>query len=269
MSIKKYLVGNAELNTLRRFAVLGKREVFDSKLEYLTKIAENETWFLKEGDSTMSVIFYYIIHTFDRLFEQEKIVIDSSETVAIANTGLMNPQGEEIFYFFVKSLSYDSNDPNSCYWHFKSFILENDSKFISLSLPKPTIATYFEDYNELYYNPNYELVLNFNHIFGDRNERLPEDFRVMPIEDARAIFNGFLERVKKRIKRNNRIPVPQYYKGKIMFLIPVKIIGGKTIIIACEKIGDTYKAHTTLTKSQAYNCARLITKPESNWLLFD
>ncbi len=269
MDLQKYLNGNEKINLLKRFAFLGNRENFDQKLLYLTKIAEPENWYPNDGKETTPVIFYYVIHTFERLFEQEKIEINQSETSAFANTGLMTPQGEEIYFYFEKSTTYNPEYPSSCYWFLKNFIIENDTIYISQGLSKPQIATYFDNYNELYFDPNLEMVLNFNHIFGDRNERMPDDFKLLPIEEARAIFNGFLHLTQKKIKRNNRIPVPQFYKGKIMFLVPVRISGGKIVVIAVEKFGDTYRANTTLKKNMAYNCARLLTKPESNWLLLD
>ena len=146
------------------------------------------------------------------------------------------------------------------------FIIENSREFQTMNMVKPELATYFDDYNELYFNPDLEISVDFDHLFTDNNERLPETFKSMPIDTARIVFNGFLDLTKKKIRRNNRIPVPQFYRDKIMFLIPVSLIGDEMIVIALEKIGDTYRGNTTLTKVMAYNCARLLNKPESNWL---
>lgn len=52
-----------------------------------------------------------------------------------------------------------------------------------------------------------------------------------------------------------------------MFLIPVKVFGKKNVVIALEKINNTYIANTVLSMGMAYNCARLLNKPESDWLL--
>lgn len=271
MNLEKYLNANEELNIFKRFANTGSRDSLDKKLRYLTEIAEKENWYQKDKNTEKitSVIFYYVIHTFEQVFKQGKISIDESECKAIANTGLMTPQGDEIYYYFEKSDYYDDTNELSNYWHFKKFLIENDKETIRLELDKPQIATYFEDYNELYFDPSKEIAINFDHIFGDRNERLPEEFNALPIDVARQVFNGFLDFTIKKIKRNNRIPVPQYYKGKIMFLIPVIIFNTNTVIIAVECLGNKYIANTTLTKGMAYNCARLLNKPESNWLLID
>ena len=268
MDLNKYLNNKTELNLLKRFSTLGNTEAFDRKLLFLTTIAEPEKWYYERDEGkTFSVIFYYIIHTFDRVFRQNKIEINADETVCVFNTGLMNSQGDEILGIFEKSFNYDENKPSSNYWHFSTFRTENERKFLQYSIPKPEIATYFEDFNELYFDPNTEITLNFDHFYDDNYTRLPTELKTLDKSTARIVFNGFLEHTIKKIKRNNRIPVPQFYREKIMFLIPVKIFGTKTVVIAVEKMGDRYIANTVLTMEMAYNCARLINKPESNWLL--
>ena len=268
MELSKFLNDKQDLNLLKRFSTLGSKDAFDKKLNYLTNIADNEKWYYeREDDETFSVIFYYIIHTFDRVFKQNKLVINDDENVCIFNTGLLSNQGDEILGIFEKSFNYNSNNPSSNYWHFSTFLLENDRKFLNYSLNKPEIATYFDNFNELYFDPNTEISLNFDHFYDDNYDRLPTELKTLEKSTARIVFNGFLEHTVKKIKRNNRIPVPQFYREKIMFLIPVRILGTRTVVIAVEKLGDRYVANTVLTMDMAYNCARLLNKPESNWLL--
>lgn len=270
MTLQKYLNKNSSTNYLRRFAFLGPREVLDRMLLELTEIAEPEQWYFSETNGeSMSIIFYFIVHTFDQLYKQNKILVNEDETAAVANTGLLTPQGEQIFFHFEKSNSHVEDSPSSNYWKMKKFITEGSRTFAHLNIDSPEVATYFDDFNQLYFDPSIPISLSFEHIFGERNERLPEDFKIMPIDHARLVFNGFLDHTVKRIQRNNRIPVPQFYRDKIMFLIPVKILANKTVIIAVEKINNQYIGNTTLTKNMAYNCARLLNKPESNWLLVD
>src|SRR5699024_6601497 len=122
----KYLNDKDNLNLLKRFSSLGSTEAFDKKLFYLTKIADNEKWYYKRPNSeSFSVIFYYIIHTFDRVFKQNKIFVNSDESLSVFNTGLMNKQGDEILGVFEKSYNYNESDPLSNYWHFKTFYEEN------------------------------------------------------------------------------------------------------------------------------------------------
>lgn len=269
MGLEKYLNSNEEINLLRRFAFVGTREQFNKKLNYLERIAEKEKWKFKgtKDSEDLYVLFYYIVHTFDRCFKQEKIVIAPDESYALFNTGLMTPSGDEIYCLFTPSNSYDKADETKCFWYLNKFVKENDRDFLNLGLNKPEMATYYDDYNELYFDPTADIIVNFDHIFDDNYDRLPESFRILDKSTASQVFDGFISHTKKRILRNSRIPVPQFYRDKIMFLIPVKAFDEEPIVLALEKMTNGYRANTILTMNMAYNCARLLTKPESNWLL--
>lgn len=266
-----YLNSRDELPKIKRFAILGnsKNNDFEKKLDFLIRIAEKEDWDQTDIHTGRknSTIFYYIIHTFDRCFMQKKIYIDDDKTNSFFNTGLMDPQGNEIFGHFTKSTFYNPNDKDSNYWYFKAFIKSNDKDFVKVCKCKPESATYFDDYNELYFDPKLDIEINFDHIYDDNYDRLPDSLKSLDKETARLVFDGFLSFTKKKISRNNRIPVPQFYDNKITFLIPVKVFDKDIVVIAIEKINEVYIANTVLTMGMAYNCARLITKPESNWLL--
>src|SRR5690554_6571824 len=119
MNLNKYLNNKEELNLLKRYSSLGSREAFNKKLFYLTTIAEDEKWYYERPKAeSFSVIFYYIIHTFDRVFKQNKIIVNSDETLSVFNTGLMNKLGDEILGVFEKSYNYNEDDTSSNYWHF-------------------------------------------------------------------------------------------------------------------------------------------------------
>lgn len=269
MSLNEYLSDRMDLPLLKRFAYLGSTSDFEKKLNYLIMIAEPELWNQTDIHTQRrnSTIFYYIIHTFDRCFNQSKLYIDNQRENAFFNTGLMTVQGNEIYGHFVKSIFFDDQAPKSTYWYFKGFEKSNEKEFLSKCPTAPEIASYFEDFNELYFNPKLEIEVNFDHIYDDNFDRLPTELQSLDKETGRHVFKGFLDFTIKKIKRNNRTPVPQFYDGRIMFLIPVKVFGKKNVIIALEKINNTYIANTVLSIGMAYNCARLLNKPESDWLL--
>lgn len=269
MELDEFLNNYEEGNLLRRFAFLGVEESFNKKLRYLEKIAEPEIWIFHDrlNNKPMDVLRYYLIHTFDQCFKQKRISIDENHQNAAFNTGLMTASGEEIFTTFAKSTNYEPDNPSTNYWHLNGFYKASERKFLNIDFAAPEMATYFEDYNELYFDPTYEIVVNFDHIYDDNYDRLPSEFQQLPKEIACQAFRGFLDHTKKRIRRNSRIPVPQFYSNRIMFLVPVNVFGEKPIVLALEKKGSQYRANTVLTMNMAYNCARLLTKPESNWLL--
>jgi hypothetical protein len=266
--LESFINDQKELPKIKRFAYLGNAEQFSGKLNYLIKIAEKEEWDQtdKYTSHKNSTIFYYIVHTFDRCFDQGKIVIDDSKDNAFFNTGLMTSQGLEIFGHFTKSIFYDDDSRPGNYWYFKGFYKSNEKEFMQKCPVAPDIATYFTDFNELYFDPNLEISMNFDHIYDDNKGRLPDELQQYPKDVAKSIIDGALEYTKKKIRRNNRIPVPQFYDGSIMFLIPVDVLSRK-LVLALERINNKYIANTILEMGMAYNCARLLNKPESDWLL--
>ena len=83
------------------------------------------------------------------------------------------------------------------------------------------------------------------------------------------ILEGSINNAIKRVTANYKLAVPQYFGGKIQLLLPLCF--DKTdkpyLALALTKMeGDYYQGHTCLTMEMAYNNARLISKPESNWL---
>ena len=87
----------------------------------------------------------------------------------------------------------------------------------------------------------------------------------------RMLISGALEETKKRIKRNMRLVVPQFYNGSIMYLLPLSIPFEDdkvvTFALAVERFKNKYRANTIFTLDMAYGKARLLMRPESNWLL--
>lgn len=112
--------------------------------------------------------------------------------------------------------------------------------------------------------------INIDHILEDeRNKlRIPELYRNLP--NLPMLFLGSaIEYAKVRIKENYKAAVPQYFNGNIQFLIPISL-GDPSVVdlsLAVGKDGGIYTGHTCLTLDMAYNNARLIAKPESDWLV--
>ena len=96
----------------------------------------------------------------------------------------------------------------------------------------------------------------------------------MPTElNSGALQNaliGAIDLMKKRVMANYKIAVPQYFDGKIQLLLPLYILENKepdlALVVTKNKSGNYYQGHTCLTMQMAYNNARLIAKPDSNWL---
>lgn len=265
---EKYLNIKEELPIIKRFAFLGNEYQFNKKLEYLQSIAETKLWNQTDIHTRKenSTLFYYILHTFERCFNQEKLVLSGNEKNCYFNTGLITHKGDEIYGKFIKNSFYPKDSDN--YWYLKEFVVETNKMFMNdCGNKKPALATYYENYSEMYFNPEYDIVINFDHIYDDNYERLPVEFQKMDKKIAYYIFEGCLKYTKKKIKRNQRIPIPQFYNNKLMYLIPLNCFSSKTIVIALEKINNQYRGNTILSLEMAYNCARLINKQEDEWLI--
>lgn len=92
-------------------------------------------------------------------------------------------------------------------------------------------------------------------------------------------FKQAIERSLKRVEWNYKTAIPTYYieEREISILLPLSLEGkGKiNVALVCkhnykpEENINNYVGKTILTLEQAYSNARLITRPDSDWLLTD
>ena len=83
----------------------------------------------------------------------------------------------------------------------------------------PQRVNYFSDPAELIYDPKIRLAINYQHIIEDNLERFPEELRVTPM--LAPLLQSAIEMAKKRVARNYKTAIPQYYEGKIQLLLPI------------------------------------------------
>lgn len=244
---------------------------YSNKIEELAKLAREERWdFLRDEDPRVHPILHnYINHTFKRLQDLHSIYPEGgyiffSDTQTCFNTGLFTKNFEPIFALFKKNAPEKDRE-----WKLQGFYKESAGELRSIAaLPKR--ASYFTDVTNLFYDTSLELRINIDHILNDeRNrERIPEQYRNQPY--LPMLFRGAaLQYAKIRILENYKAAVPQYFNGKIQFLLPISLgdPGVVDLSLAVGRQGDIYTGHTCLTLDMAYNNARLIAKPESDWLV--
>lgn len=254
------------------FAFCGNREtVFEAvHLKHLSEIADSEKWTSNNSDGhDFDILFYYIIKTFEFISKQGRINYDSSNSFAVFNTGLMTPNGEDIYGYFEPNIRAGAQK-----WYFKGFASESDRVFSQYIFEKPSVAKYDNNIEEFHFDSSANIEFNADHIFDDHwdnDERFPNEIKSLGKPLAIASIQSAFAVTKKKILRNPRLAVPQYYIGKIMFLLPIMvhtISGPITMALAVEKTQNgSYRANTIFDLESAYKKARLITKPESNWLI--
>ena len=128
----------------------------------------------------------------------------------------------------------------------------------------PECANYFDNASDLIYDTKLELRSNVNHIIEDNIDRFPSSFQEMDRYQLGILLEGTINDAKRRIRRNYKTAVPQYYKGKLQLLLPLCLTSKASadLALVVEKENNIYRASTCLTLDMAINNARLIAKPD-------
>lgn len=243
---------------------------YDESISYLAfNLAAKEEWnYSGSSKKNFPILKNYIEFTYRRLKQERKIAFTSDNKFACFNTGLVTENLEEIYAFFE---IHRDPQPNSSPYVFQAFLKKSDKltlKHFSTNLPD--IANYFENPELLIYNPKCNLIVNIDHIIDVNLDRFPGHLQVEDKAELRRQVFGAIEEVKKKIRINYKIAVPQFYNNKIQLLLPLCLTAGSPnpdLAIVIQKLNEkTYSAQTCLTIRMAYNNARLIVRPESNWL---
>ncbi|MEJ4088321.1 DUF3825 domain-containing protein [Galbibacter orientalis] len=260
---------------------LEKFAEFDNFFEALSQLkvkAQEEDWdYIKNRTGHDPVLYSYINHTFNRIMTQNKLITGRSsegKEYAIFNTGLATKFQEDIYAYFQKIDVLESDrkwkikEPQYRFLEFNT----DQSRYRKFLPQSPEIATYFSDaeVTELIYDyslNNGEIIIDREHIASRRN-RFPTEIRELNDE---KFFDGIkkaIELALRRVKRNYKTAIPHFYDGKIQFLMPLCLVSKSEadLALVVNKEEYVYQAHTVLTLDQAYNNARLLAKPDREWL---
>jgi hypothetical protein len=235
---------------------------FSQSIEELSLMAVREDWDYKTTPTGRKpILANYVHHTFWRIKSENKFEVIGD--FSVFNTGLVTNNQEEIFGLCHKNKNLGSIIP----YFFIGWRKVSDNHLFRFSkLPEP--ANYFQNPADLIYDLKIELRPNIEHIILDNKFRFPESLRNIDDHQLNALFLGTIEDAKRRIKRNYKTAIPQFYKGKLQLLLPLCLIT-KTkadLALVVDKINNVYRASTCLTLDMAINNARLIAKPDDEWL---
>ena len=251
---------------LERFAFLLR---YDERLQALVKLAQTENWNyrLTRSPQSFPILRSYLRYTFARLEDESKIATAKGrggEEVACFNTGLVTERQEAIFAVFRPNKRTDREAAPQ--WVLDQFAKESD-RILTCFARKPDIANYFADPRELLYDTRIELVVDFDHVIRDNRERFPAKLQDNDY-GLKAILDGAIVAAKGRVRRNYKTAIPQYYRGRLQLLLPLCLLGPEqadlALVVARE--GEVYRASTVLTLDMAYNNARLLARPDTEWL---
>lgn len=245
---------------------------YEESVRYLAEeLADPEEWdFTDTSKRHYSILKNYLEHTFRRLHSEGKIAYTSNNSDACFNTGLVTKNLEEIFAYFKAYKNIHLRD-NAAPFVFKAFVRKSDYQLLS-AFPGnlPDVADYFQKPEDLIFNPRLVLIPQIDHIIEENRDRFPAHMLQLPNDEVRRRLEGAIDEVKRKVKTNYKVAVPQFYNNKIQLLLPLCLTPGSPnadFALVTHKINNaTYTARTCLTIKMAYNNARLIVKPQSTWL---
>jgi hypothetical protein len=251
------------------------------------------------------ILFSYLWHTFGRLAMEKKVVVNERARVAALNTGLVDPRYEAIYALFEPNddprapwqlanfcNAGEGRDGQTLVRHFNP-------------LPR-TAHYFDSSIDLLYDTRSSKPELDWRHVIIERIERYPSEFvedhwppqfahqdvsQMTPearkeyykslgtaIEADNRIYRRIISRVKdavdlsiKRVAWNYKTAIPTYYPRvrKLQLLLPLCLVTDERVdlALAVEKTpSGNYLGHTALPLDWAYKNARLVCRPDSDWL---
>ncbi len=234
---------------------------FPEQVNALKALAMDEDWdYKKHPTGENPILANYIKHTFKKLYDEKKVFEQNG--YAVFNTGLVTDLQEEIYALLQANKRLASQK-----WYFIGWRKQSDRDLLKFST-LPDSANYFDNSLDLIYDTSVELRPNVNHIIEDNLNRFPKSLQTMDKYQLGVILEGTINDAIKRIRRNYKTAVPQYYNGKLQLLLPLCLTSkaNADLALVIDKENGVYRASTCLTLDMAINNARLIAKPDDEWL---
>lgn len=234
---------------------------YNARIQDLANMSPEQWTF--NGKSTNGILKNYLQYTLNKLIEEDKVI----ETInyAVFNTGLFNEFYEPIYFYLEPNTGGGSQK-----WYLRQISTEYDLGNFGVT-EIPDRANYFQNPELLIFDAKCKINVHFEHILKDQENiaRMPQEIRNS--SNMQSALIGAIDIMKKKVTANYKIAVPQYFDGKIQLLLPLYLLERPepdlALVVTKNPSGNSYQGHTCLTLEMAYNNARLIAKPDSNWLI--
>ena len=280
--------------------------IFGKDIEALAELALRETWEFggsHNPDRPFPILESYLRYTFYSLWIEKKVLVRGN--LSAFNTGLVDRRYEPIFAMFTKNergsrpwhlmgfcIAGEDNLGKQLVWHFKPlpepphYFQNANYMFYDVSASPPSV--------------------DWEHVIVENLERLPVEFledncprnfemkdtRKMNQDESKRFYDAFAKAVQddlrtyrmlksrldaavelalKRVRWNFKTAIPVYFptNNRMNMLLPLALVSDEVIDIALvvEKTDSgNYLGHTILPLDWAYNNARLVCRPNSEWL---
>nr|VFK53619.1 MAG: protein of unknown function (DUF3825) [Candidatus Kentron sp. TUN] len=246
-------------------------EYWEEPFARLARLAKEEDWNFQNSqyekqNQNFPILMNYINYTFLRLQSQDKFSFSGEGDKVCFNTGLQTRDEKDIFAIFFKNKQAKEREKPD--WSLFSFADSYSEKLKPFN-SSPDIATYIDDASNLVFDLDYEIEVNVAHIVDQNNERLPE-FLQQNRTLAITSIEGATKFLKEKIRRNYKVAIPHWYDESIQLLLPLNITSDSEADLALvadkDKERRIYRIKTALTMDMAYFNARLICRPDRDWL---
>jgi hypothetical protein len=252
------------------------------------------------------ILSKYLTYTFYRL-SKEPGKIKISDSFAAFNTGLVNNLYEPIYALFEKNRAIDRQEWYFQEFCISGVGRSGKIIASNFNPLPERAHFFQNPSDLIYDSKAPEPQLNWNHIILDNVSRLPIEFleenkpsgflfrdttTMTTLQKAeyftqlssaiendskkfRTIKNRFADSLSlalKRVEWNFKTAIPMYYphNNNLSLLLPLSLIDDEIIDLALvtEKTkSGSYLGHTILPLGWAYSNARLVTRPDSDWLV--
>jgi len=270
---------------LQRFAYLGREE---EMVKDLKGKALDEDWDYRNTASNKEspILYNYLQFTFAKLRDEDRglppdqrkirVLPDLTTPLAAFNTGLVDEKYKSIYALF------EANEAGRTQrWRYRAFCVAGEGHGKVLAryfnpLPKP--AAYFHSTSELLYDPDLPLHPDYSHILTHNRDRLPQEIldQIHGLDESKAIrrltsdLDAAIEVAKKRAQWNYKTAIPHYFPSfkRIELLLPLCLVEDNRVDVALsvQRLETAYLANTILRLDWAYKSARLVCRPDSDWL---
>jgi hypothetical protein len=247
-------------------------ETWETPYEHLAKLTKDEDWHFNRNEfktkykQQFPILTNYLNYTFLRAQELGLISYSSDGYKACFNTGLQTKDEKDIFALFFKNK--ESSRFKVPDWTLYTFADSYSTKLEPYK-PLPDLPTYISNPADLVFDTKLDIEINTEHIIDQNKERLPAVLQTNR-RLAMIALSGSIESLRSKVLRNYKVAIPHWYEGKMQLLLPLNLTDDNqadvALVIDKDHERNIYRAITILTMDLAYIDARLITRPDREWL---
>lgn len=258
--------------------------LFQQDLDKLNNKAREEEW-----GNNLWIIRNYLINVYKKLAydynlsegnkKSNFILFNKDNNFSCINTGLFDKFGSSIYCVFSqnnKACMQKSNSQKTYfpYWRIFDFVNANNSILRdNFSDNLPQRPYFFDDPAALVFDYRKKIIVSTEHILEDNYDRLPEEIQNLDERFQKKELDSAVDTVIEQLQENYKLAVPQYYPidHNIQLLLPLRVGTSAVkpnlaLVVKYDEKDDVYYGKTCLPLSWAYANARLIVRPEENWL---